>query len=211
MIDPYGVLGLDPSASDEAVKKAYRELARKYHPDNYHNNPLSDLAQEKMKEINEAYDIITKQRAKGGRSGGYPGGNRSQSGYEWGGGTSSRGSSDIYTEIRNTINMGDLLRGEQLLNTITDRGAEWHFLMGGIYYKKGWIDEAGREFQLAVHMDPTNAEYQEALGYMRTGGRAYRAQRSGPVAGSSNCDCCTTLLCADCCCECMGGDLISCC
>ena len=56
MRDPYSVLGVSQNASDDEVKKAYRELARKYHPDNYQNNPLADLAEEKMKEINEAYD-----------------------------------------------------------------------------------------------------------------------------------------------------------
>ena len=61
-MDPYKVLGVAPDATDEQVKAAYRDLARKYHPDNYANNPLADLAQEKMKQINEAYDTITKQR-----------------------------------------------------------------------------------------------------------------------------------------------------
>ena len=70
MNDPYSVLGVSPSASDDDVKKAYRELARKYHPDNYHDNPLADLASEKMKEINEAYDSITKSRESGGTGGG---------------------------------------------------------------------------------------------------------------------------------------------
>ena len=60
--DPYKVLGIDRNASDEEVKKAYRELARKYHPDNYANTPLSELADEKMKEINEAYETIQKMR-----------------------------------------------------------------------------------------------------------------------------------------------------
>ena len=63
MRDPYSVLGVRQNASDDEVKKAYRELARKYHPDNYQNNPLADLAEEKMKEINEAYDTITKGRS----------------------------------------------------------------------------------------------------------------------------------------------------
>ena len=65
MTDPYVVLGVSRTASDEEIKKKYRELARKYHPDNYANNPLADLAQEKMKQINEAYDAITKERAGG--------------------------------------------------------------------------------------------------------------------------------------------------
>ena len=56
MKDPYSVLGVSQNATDEEIKKAYREQARKYHPDNYANNPLSDLAEEKMQEINEAYD-----------------------------------------------------------------------------------------------------------------------------------------------------------
>ena len=58
MRDPYEVLGIAPTATDDEVKTAYRNLARKYHPDNYTDNPLSDLAQEKMQEINEAYDTI---------------------------------------------------------------------------------------------------------------------------------------------------------
>ena len=66
MNDPYKTLGVSPDATDEEIKKAYRDLARKYHPDNYTNSPLADLAQEKMKEINEAYDQIQKQRNSGG-------------------------------------------------------------------------------------------------------------------------------------------------
>ena len=79
MNDPYKVLNVSPSASDEEVKKAYRDLARKYHPDNYHDNPLADLAQEKMKEINEAYDTIVAQR-KNRTTGGYASGGARSSG-----------------------------------------------------------------------------------------------------------------------------------
>ena len=68
MKDPYEILGVSRDATEEEIKKAYRELARKYHPDNYANSPLSDLASEKMKEINEAYDEALKNLKNGGPS-----------------------------------------------------------------------------------------------------------------------------------------------
>lgn len=58
-MNPYEVLGVSENADEETIKKAYKELVKKYHPDRYINNPLADLAAEKMKEINKAYDIIT--------------------------------------------------------------------------------------------------------------------------------------------------------
>ena len=64
--NPYSVLGVSESASDEEVKRAYRELSRKYHPDSYVDNPLKDLAEDKFKEVQEAYDMIMKQRSNGG-------------------------------------------------------------------------------------------------------------------------------------------------
>ena len=86
MRDPYQVLGVPSTATDDEVKKAYRDLARKYHPDNYHDNPLADLAQERMKEINEAYEEVQSQRKTARQGGGYTGG--SYGGY--GGGYGSR-------------------------------------------------------------------------------------------------------------------------
>ena len=131
MKDPYSVLGVSPNASDEEIKKAYRELARKYHPDSYQNNPLSELAQEKMKEINEAYDAILKARGSGSSSGSRYGGQR-------GGGYGGSGSqTGPYAEIRTAINSGNLSMAENMLNNITDRTAEWYFLMGSVCYRRG--------------------------------------------------------------------------
>ena len=215
MRDPYRILGVSSSASDEEVKKAYRELARKYHPDTYRNNPLSDLAQEKMKEINEAYDTIMKQRSghssPGGGSGSSSGSyGYSDSSYSGSGRSYGRGASANYGEVRNAINYGNVVRAEELLNTFSQRDAEWHFLMGSVMYRKGWMDDAARYYQTAINMDPGNQEYRQALHYMQSGGSVYRPA-GGSIMNMDSCDCCTSLMCADCCCECMGGDLISCC
>ena len=204
MRDPYQVLNVSPSASDEEIKKAYRELARKYHPDNYHDNPLADLASEKMKEINEAYDEIMRLRSSGkGTEGGYSAGTA--------GGYSGNTGVGVYGRVRTAINRNDINGAEQLLNSIDqgDRGAEWNFLMGSVCYRKGWLDEAHRYYQTACNMDPSNMEYRQALNYMQQGGYAYR--NSGASTTDTACQVCQALWCADCCCECMGGDLIRCC
>ena len=133
MTDPYVVLGVSRTASDEEIKKKYRELARKYHPDNYANNPLADLAQEKMKQINEAYDAITKERAGGGAQ---------YKTYTQPGSTSSGSASGPDRDVRTAIMAGDLARAEMILGSIVDRNAEWHFLMGAVAYHRGWMDEA---------------------------------------------------------------------
>lgn len=200
--DPYKVLGIQPNASDEEVKSAYREMARKYHPDNYANNPLSDLAQEKMQEINEVYDTIIRLRKQGG-------------GATAGGPTPNAGGSTRYGDIRNMIRANRVLDAEVLLDGVPvgNRDAEWYFLKGSVLFKKGWLEDAYSHFGTAVNMDPTNAEFRAALNQMdmqrRSGG--YRTTNRQTNAGCSACDMCSGLICADCCCECMGGDLIPCC
>ena len=206
MRDPYSVLGVSQSASDEEVKKAYRELARKYHPDNYQNNPLADLAEEKMKEINEAYDVITKQRAGGSRQqsgsssysygGGYSGGYQQQS-------YSSAGTDPAFSRIRSTISAGDLNTAERLLHEIPNKSGEWYFLAGSIAYRKGWLDEAMQNYALAVQMEPNNMEYRRALAMMQQGGAGYRPY--GYSNAGSGMDCCTSMLCLNCLCNGCGG------
>jgi curved DNA-binding protein CbpA len=191
MKDPYSVLGVAPNASEDEIKKAYRELARKYHPDNYHDNPLADLASEKMKEINEAYDAITK---------GYGG-----TAYTSGGQAYARQPGGEYAAVRSAINSGDLDYAEQLLNASANQNAEWHFLLGSVYFRRGWLTEASRYFQIAVQLDPSNSEYRSALARMQSSGAAYRAPGFGGVRGGSDCsvcDICTAMMCADMCCNC---------
>ncbi|MBQ1351993.1 MAG: DnaJ domain-containing protein [Oscillospiraceae bacterium] len=200
MNDPYGILGISSNASDEEVKRAYRELARKYHPDNYQNNPLADLAEEKMKEINEAYDAIMRMRnggshtgSAGASSGGYNSGYQGYTG-------NSAGGSVIYAQVRAAINRGDLQQAESLLNQAPARTAEWHFLMGSIAYRKGWLDEARQQYQMACNMEPGNMEYRQALAYMQGGGQAYRPTGYDMGGGMGAADCCASMLCLNCLC-----------
>jgi molecular chaperone DnaJ len=193
MNDPYSVLGVSSDASDEELKRAYRELARKYHPDNYQNNPLSELAEEKMKEINEAYDAITKMRSG---NGGSAGGSSRSYGYGQGYG----GRSGAFAQVRNAINRGDLIQAETLLRQMPERNAEWHFLTGSVAYRKGWLDEAQQHYQLACSMEPGNIEYRQALSYMQSGGQAYRPMGYGGMGEMSAADCCASMMCLNCLC-----------
>lgn len=220
MTDPYQVLGVSPNATDEQIKNAYRELARKYHPDNYVNNPLADLAQEKMKEINEAYDQIQRQRKQQQQS--YSGQASANRGYSNAGYShqsySGQGRSQ-FADIRQLLNSNRLSEAEELLEGIPQqrRDAEWYYLRGRVFYVHGWLDQAYSYYTRAVQMNPGNAEYQTALNqlmWQRNTGRpsgGYGDYRNVQSGGMSGCDMCSGLICADCCCECMGGDLISCC
>lgn len=210
MLDPYKVLGVSPNASDEDVKAAYRELAKKYHPDNYANNPLADLASEKMQEINEAYDAVQQMRKNGGNAGA----NAGTGGYS---AYSSYNNSSQFADIRRMINAQRISEAEELLDGVMEnsRDAEWYFLKGSIYYSRGWLNEALNFFSKAASMNPSNPEYRAALNqmmYQRQTGNPYGGYRttSAPTGGCDICGTCTTLWCADCCCECFGCDLCGC-
>lgn len=211
MIDPYKVLGVSPDASDDEIKKAYRALARKYHPDKYRDSDLADLASEKMKEVNAAYEQIQDMRKNGG---GQKRGGNSGGGYNYGGGSSSS-ANPVYNEIRRFINNGNIAAAEQKLFSIHegDRTAEWHYLYGCVLIKKGQYVDAQRYFDMACSMDPYNNEYRAAREHLRRQGGGYGGgyNTASNGGGCSTCDICQGLICADCCCECMGGDLISCC
>ena len=193
---------MSENATDEEIKRAYRELARKYHPDNYHDNPLADLAQEKMKEINAAYEQINKMRSGGrsGYSGGYGGYQSAGSAYQQYGGQSTSGSS-VLQQVRIAIQTGNISRAEALLANYSDHNAEWNFLRGAVCYRRGWMDEAKRYYQTACQMDPNNAEYRQALEFMEHGTQSAYRPGSQPfgteVCGGNMCLplCCLWSLC----------------
>lgn len=200
MNDPYKILGVSPSASDDEIKKAYRDLARKYHPDKYRDSDLADLASEKMKEINAAYEEIQKLRASGSNQS-Y--GRTSGQSYAK---NSSTNSNTKYAEIRRLINNGNDALAEAELDRIAEneRGAEWYFLKGCVAVKRGFYIDAQRFFDIASSMDPYNNEYRAAQTRLRQRGGAYgEGYDTTHVNSCSCCDVCAGLMCADCLCDCL--------
>ena len=189
-MNPYEVLGVREGASEAEIKAAYKKLVKKYHPDKYANNPLADLAEEKMQEINQAYDMLMNNSGGGqsysSQSGGY-------------------GSSD-FMQVRRDIDNGNLQAAETALNNSSNRNAEWFFLKGVIASRKGWYDDAVNNLQTAVNMDPQNAEYQRHYQAIASRGGAFRNQAAGRgyQQGGNDDFCCQALqcyICADCCCD----------
>ncbi len=207
MRNPYEVLGIREGTDVEGIKRAYKELVKKYHPDQYRNNPLSDLAEEKLKEINEAYDYLMKKAEA--QSSGY----RRQEETKYSRNQEDPGRS-YYDQARTYINMGNIAAAEEILNRISFRGGEWYYLRGLIFMRRGWYNEAVTNFKTAVDMEPGNYEFREALNRVMNANRQYQStvyDRRGYSTGPDLCSICQCLICTDCCCECMGGDFINCC
>lgn len=197
MKDPYEVLGVPRTASDSEIKKAYHELVKKYHPDNYTDNPLADLASERMKEINEAYDTITKSRAAGQSTGSTYGGYRPSGGA---GGYQSNAGGASFDTVRRCINANQLDMAENLLNEMSNRSGEWYYLKGEIAYRRGWMDEARQNYQTACAMTPGNLEYQRALSTVQGGFSPYRQSNYQRSDLDDACNLCNALLCLNCLC-----------
>jgi molecular chaperone DnaJ len=190
MQKPYEVLGIKEGASQEEIKAAYREQVKKYHPDKYQDNPLYDLAQEKLQEVNEAYEYLTKNNVQG--NGSY--GNGRNNGYQ------SQGSE--FSEVRRMIDMGNLPGAEAALNGSRNRNAEWFFLSGMLSLRKGWYDDAMHNVQTAISMDPGNVEYKNAMNSIMASGNGYRTSSFGRGYTSNDelcrlmqCYCCADALC----------------
>lgn len=208
MTNPYKVLGVNEGATNEEIRAAYLSLVKKYHPDKYTDPDMKQLANEKLKEINEAYDQLTKNPGKTASSG-YSGAAYGAGGH---GGSYSGPEADRFVRARSLINAGNLDGAKTILDSIQTRNAEWYYLYGIIYLRQGWYDKAREFLGRAYRTEPGNAEYAQAYNTLRYTGNPYsRPRQSTSYGNCSACNICSGLMCADCCCECMGGDLIRCC
>lgn len=215
MQNPYEVLGVKEGTSKEEIKKAYRELAKKYHPDQYGTNPLKDLAEEKMRELNEAYEYLMKNTSDSSYNSSYSNktydSNQNSGSYN-SGYTGGYNDTPVYSTIRSEIQRGNYRKAEETLNTVMNKDAEWYYLMGILHMKKGWHDSARNYLVTASNMNPSNVEYRDAVNNMTRKNNNYRDNYYGRRTNNDEmCDMCFKLWCLDSLCECTGGDLIGCC
>lgn len=224
MQDPYRVLGVSPTASEDEIKKAYRELAKKYHPD---VNNGSAEAEARMKEVNEAYSTIMKMRREGtsstGSSQGYGGYSQGYGGYgnyggSYGGQSYGGASSPRMQAARNYIHSGHFQEALNLLEQMTERTAEWYYLCGEASLGMGNRIAALNYARQAVSMDPNNYEYRALVS--RLEGSSHFYQSSGAnrgydvptmICGNPCLSCCIAEMLCNClcngcgCCMPMGG------
>ena len=213
--NPYEVLGVSPNASDEEIKKAYRELSRKYHPDANVDNPLADLAEEKFKEVQEAYDEIMRQRSSGGN---FHGGASSGNNYGGYGYRQQSSGSDQDVEMQAAINFINNRRYQDALNVLnrmSNRTSMWYYASAFANAGLGNNVLAREQAATAVNMEPNNVQYRQLLNQIEFNSRRYQNNPygGGAYGGGGGCgtgNLCCDLFLADSLCECMGGDLCSC-
>ena len=237
MPDPYSVLGVDRNASDDELKKAYRSLSRKYHPDANINNPHKDEAEAKFKEVQQAYQQIMDERERGYTSGG--GGSSSGSGSGYGGsfyggygpfggfgsfdgygGYGQSGESDSRRETTdphlkaaaNYIRSGHYREALNVLDGIRERNALWYFYSASANSGLGNNVTALEHAREAVRLEPENIQYRLLLERMESGGSWYQQRQTMyGYPGSFDSSCCVKLCVANLLCNlCCGGGGLCC-
>ena len=223
-MDPYKVLGVERNASDEEIKKAYRAMSRKYHPDANINNPNKDQAEAKFKEVQQAYQQIMKEKEYGanygGASNGTPygdfgnfGGFGGFGGYAGQQRTSQQSESDMHLQAAaNYIRSGHYKEALNVLDGISNRSALWYFYSASANSGAGNNVVALEHAQKAVSMEPNNMQYQMLLQRLQGGGGWYQSQQSAygyPTMGGNSL--CLKLCIAQMCCSaCCGGGGLCC-
>lgn len=207
MRSPYDILGVPASASDDEIKKAYRNLSRKYHPDANVNNPDKERAEERFKEVQQAYRNIMDERE--GKTGGY--GNAGYGGF---GGFAGRQQGSSYTEDKsssylnaamNYVRGGDYASALRVLSDIDDRTGRWYYISAIANQGAGNQATALEHIQIAMRMEPGNMEYQQFYHVMQNGGTWYQSRGAGygmpEMDGSDFCIklCLANLVCNMCC------------
>lgn len=205
------ILGISESATISEITDAYETLVSKYKEERFAEGEKGNIAAKKLAEVEQAYKECMEYV-------------HSKAVYD--------DVSQIYSKVNDAINKNKIDEAQAKLDKIEYRDAEWHYYQSIIYFKKNWLDESRKQLELSIALEPTNSKYSEALNKLNEYSKNNpnnannanpnaQQQRAGytppPNATRSGgnadacCNTCCTLLCMDSCCECCGGDLISCC
>ena len=203
MIDPYSVLGVSRDASDDEIKKAYRRMSRKYHPDANINNPNREQAEEKFKQVQQAYEQIMREREQGSSYGG------SYSGFGGYSGNSGNAYQDEESVRRqaaaNYIQSSHFREAMNVLQSLSQRNGQWYYLSSMANMGLGNNVNAFSDIREAVRLEPDNMQYQMLLQRMEGGGSWYREMQNPfggmPTGGDDYCMklCLANLACSLCC------------
>lgn len=206
MTNPYAVIGVTRDASDEEIKKAYRSLSRKYHPDSNINNPNAKQAEQKFKEIQVAYDQIQKEKEGGYTTNSYGdfsgfGGFGGFNGYQQ---RQSQESINIQA-VKNYIHNGYFKEARNVLNTISNQDAEWYYYSAICHAGSGSEAMALEHSKRATTMDSNNFQYRELYRKLSTGETWYqtRGTNYGRAVAPGSGLCCSIVaanLCCGMCC-----------
>lgn len=223
MKSPYDILGISPHASEEEIKKAYRKLSRKYHPDANVNNPNKEQAEERFKEVQQAYQTIMDGTAEGyGTANGYTGNGYGDFGgygsFRGFGGRHERNSSTSYGDDKDSAYLNaamNYIRGKdyqsalRVLSDVENKNGKWYYISAIANHGLGNQARALEHIQTAMCMEPGNAEYQQFYNVMQNGGTWYtgRGMEYG-MPGMEGTDFCFKLCLANIFCNlCCGGGI----
>ncbi len=212
MIDPYQMLGVSRSATDDEIKKAYRTLSRKYHPDANINNPNKEEAEEKFKQVQQAYDQIMKEKQSGtnyGTGSSYGGQNASGTG-NYGGfgygdpfGTGGPNDNPKVRAAGNFISNGYYNEALKVLNEVpfSERRGQWYYYSSVANYKIGNTATAIEYIQRAVTLEPNNMQYRQFQQMLEYGGSWYSNMGNMYGRPTGTGDQCCSLLATFLCCQ----------
>ena len=204
MIDPYSVLGVSRDASDDEIKKAYRRMSRKYHPDANINNPNREQAEEKFKQVQQAYEQIMREREQGSSYGGSYSGFGGFGGYSGNSGNAYQDEESVRRQAAaNYIQSGHFREAMNVLQSLSQHNGQWYYLSSMANMGLGNNVTALDQIREAVRQEPNNMQYRMLLQRMEGGGGWYQQQQDPfggmPTAGGDMCDaCCRTMACAMC-------------
>lgn len=206
--DAFELLGLDRNnCTQSELTRAYSDLKNKYQNDRFLEGERGTDAARKLDELEIAYKDAL---------------------YELSHKYTIHEGGTVYDKVESYLKQGELDRAQMELDAISERGGRWHYLQASIFYKKNWMMESRKQLHLAIALEPDNIKYKETLARLEEDikssnpfsgahgantNRTYRdpGARAAGGDGDACCRACSTLICIDCCCECMGGDCITCC